>query len=248
MSLLAQFERRATLLGGDGVRRQRVVSSWVHPDIEALMGMEARGWKAGVDALKDSGVPTAGLGFSGPPLPNTEPVNAPAAVTGVTAETNLYTPATTTNADWALIPQGSLRSPQGWMVLASGIYTSSAVSQTAIFTSRIGTSATPASNATLGATGAISLGNATAVTNGLWTYEAQMTVRGAGTGGSVVSTAGVTVSNQAAGSVTAAQLGMSGNTTATVDTTLQQGYVISVTPSAAGVSVQITQFVLIALD
>jgi hypothetical protein len=227
-------------------RSPRIVSSFVHPDIEELMGIEARGWKMGMGELLDSGVPTAGLGFAGPPLPNTEPVNAPSAVTGVTAETNLYTPATTTNADWALIPQGGFRSPQAWLVLASGIITSSAGSQTCAFTSRIGTSATPATNVSLGATGLIALGST--ITNALWTYQAQMTIRSAGTSGSAVATAELVVSQQAAGSVTSVGTALSGNTTATIDTTLQQGYVVSVTPSATGVSAQLTQFCLIALD
>jgi len=148
-----------------------------------------------------------------------------------------------------LIPQGSFRAPQAWLIFASGVYTSSSTSQTCIFTSRIGTSSTPASNATLGATGAVSLGAAAAITAGLWFYAAQMTIRTPGTSGTAYAVGSVKISNVAAatGPTTTAEA-LFGNTSATVDTTLQQGYVISVTPSATGVSVTLGNFVLIAVD
>lgn len=222
-----------------------VVSTFTHPDIDRLLDLEAQEWVQRSRQLKGL---TAGLGFAGVPLPNTEPVVAPTAVTGVTAETNLYTPGTGANAEWALLPQGVLRSPQAWAILAGGIYTSSSTSQTAAFTSRLGTSGTPATNQSLGATGVISLGNATAITNGLWFYNGLMTIRGPGTSATAVCHASVDVSNQAAGSIVDTHTGMSGNTTATFDATQQQGFVISVTPSAAGVSIQLTQLVLLALD
>lgn len=247
-ALPARYERLSTDLRYARRRNVRVQGAWEHPDFQELMALEARTWKSGLGRIEADGVPMAGLGFAGLPLPNTEPVNAPAATTGVAVETNLYTPATTTNADWALLPQGSIRSPQTWVVLAGGVYTSSATSQTCAFTSRIGTSGTPSSNQSLGATGAVSLGNATAVTNGLWQYQANVVVTAAGTSAKANAQVTVTVSNQAAGSVTASQLALAGNTTATFDSTLQQGYVISVTPSAAGVSVQMLQFCILVLD
>lgn len=223
----------------------RVVSQFVHPDLEQLVDLEQRDWVRRGRAINGL---VAGLGFTGPPLPNTEPVAAPSAVTGVTAETNLYTPGTGTNAEWALIPQGTMKAPQAWLIFAEGIYTSTASAQTAVFTSRLGTSATPASNASLGATGALSLGNSSAVTNGLWVYAGLMTVRTPGASGSAVCHANIDVSNQAAGSVTGTNTGLSGNTSATVDTSIQQGFVVSVTPSATAVSVQLTQFLLLAAD
>jgi hypothetical protein len=79
----------------DRRRGPRVVSSFIHPDIQELASYEVRDWKRRLNAVAASGVPMAGLGFAGTPLPNTEFVNAPTAVTGVTAETNLWTPRST---------------------------------------------------------------------------------------------------------------------------------------------------------
>ena len=180
-------------------------------------------------------------------MANAEPVNAPAATTGVTAETNLYTPATTTNADWALIPQGpnGFKSPQTWICYYGGSITSSASGQTCAFTFRIGTSATPSSNQSLGATGAIALG--ATISNALWQGWTIFTVLTPGTGATAIGTSTVNVGQQA-GAATSTNTGMAGNTTATFDATLQQGFVISVTPSATGVSVQLKNFALMSLD
>jgi hypothetical protein len=253
MGLLEKMSRKAVLL--DRLRdqpkpssRMRVLGSFIHPDIDEIMGIESREWVTRDRRLKNKGIPMMGLGFAGLLQPNSEPVVAPSATTGVTSETNLYTPATTTNAGWALIPMNTLRSPQALFVIACGIITSSAGSQTVAVTSRIGTSATPSSNASLGATGAVALGST--ITNALWVYNAFATVRalGSGTTATAVAHAEITISQQASGSATTAAIGMSGNTSATFDSTIQQGWVISVTPSASGVSAQLTQFALIAWD
>lgn len=250
MSFLDTYRRQATLLDRPRAsgRRMRIVSDWVHPDLVELVGKEQRRWGQQMRAVKAAGVPTAGLGFTGPVQPNIEPVANLTAVTGVTAETNLYTPATTTNAAFALLPIGSMRAGQAFRIFAGGVVTSTAAGQTVAITSRLGSSATPSSNASLGATGAIALGST--ITNALWWYEGHMTIRtvGAGTAATAVNHANIQVGQQAAGSSTSANTGLSGNTTASFDSTIQQGFVISVTPSAAGVSVTLTQFLLVAWD
>lgn len=253
MGLLRRYERLAIDLAPYRSRepKMRLMGAMGDPEFVALMEAQQREWAPSMRKIMTSGEPYAGLGFAQvEPKSNAELVTTPAATTGVTAETNLYTPATTTNADWALIPAGDIRSPQTWIIRAAGVYTSSSTSQTCAFTQRIGTSATPSSNASIGATGAISLGNATAVTNGIWQYECigLVTAVGSGTNGTVKGTTNIMVSNQAAGSITACQTGLAGNTSASIDTTIQQGFVISATPSAVGVSVTLQQFVMFFLD
>src|SRR6516225_1220113 len=92
----------------------RIVGSFVHPnidtlaDVEQLAAMERAKWPAAWRGIATAGVPVAGIGGFPQVIPapgNSEPQTAPAAVTGVTVETNLYTPATTSGNDFALIPQ-----------------------------------------------------------------------------------------------------------------------------------------------
>ena len=86
--------------------------------------------------------------------------------------------------------------------------------------------------------------------NALWTYKGfmQVTATGTGTNGKATGWGDVTVSQQAGGSVTSVAAAQHGNVTASFDTTIQQGYVVSVTPSASGVSAQLIQYVMMALD
>lgn len=226
----------------------KTISSWVAADIDEIMGIERAivPWGSTMRQMANSGIPMAGLGFAGLVLPNAEPVNSPSATTGVTAETNLYTPATTTNAVWAIMPQGTMKSPQTWLIFYGGVITSSSSAQTCAFTFRIGTSGTPSSNQSLGATGLVALGST--ITNAPWGGWCMFTIRSPGTSGTAIGTATVNVGQQAAGSVTSTNTGMIANTTATFDTTLQQGFVISVTPSATGVSATLTNFLMMATD
>ena len=251
MGLLDRYiERR--IQGAMKDRGLRIRGSYVHPDIETLVGLESGEWQQRLYDLNQSGVPTAGVGGFLQTIPapgNVEPQTPPTAITGVVVETNLYTPGTGSGLDFALIPQpGAFRAPQTWIVSAAGVITSSAGSQTCAFTSRIGTSSTPSSNVSLGATGTVGLG--TSITNALWAYVGfyQVTATGTGTNGKATGWGVVNVSQQAAGSATTAIQGMHGNTTASFDSTIQQGVVLSVTPSASGVSAQLVQYVMASFD
>ena len=251
MGLLDRYiERRIQNAVAD--RGFRIRGSYIHPDIEEIAGIERAGWQDKLQELHQSGVPIAGVGgfFQAVPAPgNSEPQTAPSAATGGTSEVNLYTPATTSGNDFALIPQpGAFRAPQAWLISASGVITSSGGGQTNAMTARIGTSGTPSSNASLGATGAVALGST--ITNALWTYVGfmQVTATGTGSNGKATGWGVYTVSQQAAGSASTAAIGMHGNTTASFDSTIQQGYVLSGTPSASGVSQQLIQFVMGSFD
>ncbi len=226
------------------VRRERMVAEWVNPAIDELMDIERRDWTVRDRKIKG---PKAGLGFTGVVQPNIEPVVAPAAVTGGTVEVNLYTPGTGTNASWALLPVGTIRAAQTFHVRASGVFTTSLASQTLLFTSRIGTSGTPATNVSVGATGALLPSGSAGITAGLWDYSAVLVVRSVGTAGTMLCTSRINLSTTAP-PITGTVTGMAGNLVGTVDTTIQQGFVLSMTPSAAAVSAQILQFVIVAFD
>lgn len=226
--------------------RERVIQSWVAEGIDELMGVEAREWTRRSRALQG---PIAGLGFTGAVTPNIEPTVGPSAVTGGTTEVNLYTPATSSNSAWSLLPIGVLREPQTFRVIAAGTVTSSGAAQTLGFGLRIGTSATATTNAPLGQTGPIAL--ASTITAPWW-LEANVTVLTIQPGGTAIGSMHVDVGQQATtgfvGSNTV-NTGLSpGTITATFDATQQQGVVITLLPSASGVSVSLKQFLLVAWD
>ena len=248
-SLLERYEQIAYDLSRREGRRAKVVGSFVASDLDQVMADQAREWPSRMNALRGSGVPLAGLGFAANPQPNTEPVNAITATPGGSGiEANLYTPATTTNADWALMPLGSIRCPQTWLVYAAGTFHTASAGETMTFTSRIGTSGTPSSNVSLGATGAINPSSGAGITGGAWMYEAQMTITKPGTSGTAIANVKVTASTTAAGAA-ASVCGMAAASAGTFDTTIQQGYVISLAyGTSASSTITLNQFVMIAID
>lgn len=242
MGLMERYEQSAVKLN-PRERGMRVLSHFVHPDIDELIDLEQQDWALRDRRLRASGVPIAGLGFSAPIIPNMEILNVPTAV-ATTGESNLYS-ISGSNSAFAQIPAGTLRAPQTLRITASGLVTTTS-SGTEKFTTRIGTSATITNNVSLGATGAITLGSS--ITNALWYYDATATVLTMGTSGTITSTSIVDFSAQAAGSVTSTNTGMSGNTTGTVDMTVAQAWGITASGGNTGCSCQITQFTLIAWD
>ena len=120
MKLLDNYLNKRIKALGYEPKVTRFHSSFIHPDYDELMGYASAGYRPdGSRVSPQSSIDdlTAGFGFAGAPLPNTEPVVAPAAATGSTSETNLYTPATTTNAEWALMPQGFYPRTSGMVCL-----------------------------------------------------------------------------------------------------------------------------------
>jgi hypothetical protein len=199
------------------------------------------------------GLPLGGAGgITGAIQPNIEPTTAPAAQTGGTTEVGIWGAATAPPA-YAQIPVGSIRAPSFLVLQASGVITSSAVAQTASFTGRWGSSATLASNPSIGATGLMSLGASSAQTAMIWIMEAFITVRrldsGGGAAASLVLGAVNCMVGNTAGAAAASVAGVGGITAAaSFDALAVQGVGISVTPSAAGVSAQLLQYCLFAID
>lgn len=153
-----------------------------------------------------------------------------AAVTGGTAEVNLWSP-----AQWTPLPSGPgsnnyVTPGQVWELQSFGVCTYAATPGTTIFTSRVGTSATPASNTILGAASAAVAGTTqTGVSwflNGNW-YARTLGLPGANSAvyGKFIWTSPLSL--QAAGS----QGGVIFGGTATVDLSIANGVAISVTPS-----------------
>lgn len=219
---------------------------WIADDLNEAITLEAREWVTRSRAIRD---PIAGLGFTGVVTPNTEPTVAPSAITGGTVEANLYTPATTSNAAWALLPIGVIRAPQAYRIMAAGTITSSGAAQTCGFGMRLGTSATATTNAPFGQTGPISL--ASTITAPWW-FEGHITILTEQPGGTAIGHHVVHIGQQANTGFVGSNStndGMSpGTIVATFDSTQQQGVVITVLPSAAGVSVTLKQFMLVAWD
>lgn len=211
-----------------------------------LLTAEQRMWGPRMRVIKAMGTPTAGLGFTGPPVPNAEMDQTPAAVTS-TSETSLYTLASTGSNTFMWIPAGNFRAPQAWLVWAAGVFTTGAAGQTFTWTTRIGTSTTTASNASLGATGAVNPNAGATITAGTWNYMGLMVVRTPGTSGTAVgsfnitmgTTATATTSVQALAGITAA---------ATLDCTQGAFWSIDTTLSATTASTQITEMLILAAD
>ena len=250
MKLLDNYLNKRIKALGYEPKVTRFHSSFIHPDYDELMGYASAGYRPdGSRVSPQSSIDdlTAGFGFAGAPLPNTEPVVAPAAATGSVSETNLYTPATTTNAEWALMPQGSIRAPQAWYVFITGIFSTSVAGQTFTWTTRVGTSATPSSNVSLGASGALNPNAGSTIATGLFFYTGIMTIRTPGTSGTIYNNATIT-QNTTTTPATAVVSAVYGNTAGTVDTSLQQGYVLSVTLSNSAATAQLTSFSMIAID
>lgn len=150
-------------------------------------------------------------------------------ITGGTSEVNLWTPATYTP-----IPAGYAAPSMQWVVEAGGVYTAPATPGTLIVTARIGTSATPASNTTGGATiAAVALGVIAAQPFLIRALVTCRLIALAGGGSTFI--------------VNGAFYGGPnivvpfGGTVATVDASIAQALAISVTPSVTGQSYTVQQ-------
>lgn len=165
------------------------------------------------------------------------PLASLAAVTGGTAEVNLWSPSI-----WTPIAGSNYAEPgMQFIVEAYGVCTYPATTPgTTAFTARIGTSATPATNTILGAASSAAAG--TTQTGVPWHLSGLLTVRTLGLPGanSTVyfrATWECPLGLQAAG--VAGQVIFGG--TATVDLSVAQALAISVTPSVTGQSFTVDQ-------
>lgn len=163
------------------------------------------------------------------------PAGGLAAVTGVSAETNLWTPTL-----WTPLAAQYATAPQKFELEAWGIATAPVTTPgTLALTARIGTSATPASNTILGA--ASTATQLTTQTNLPWFLKGTLTIRSIGIPGanSTVHFQGCFWSPVLIAAATAPCI-MFGSTTAaaSVDLSIAQALAISVTPSVTGQSYQ----------
>lgn len=157
----------------------------------------------------------------------------PASFTAVTAsatETNLWTPAI-----WSPIPANDMRSGKSYIVSFGGVFTSTATQGVLTFTPRVGQSATPASNVTLGASNATA--PAASLTAQAWYGQFEWGVRTIGLAASgATATGNGFVITQGAAAATGTMYVLGGTVATTVDNTAAGGTIVSLTISVASQS------------
>lgn len=154
------------------------------------------------------------------------------AVTASATETNLWTPNI-----WTPIPAGSMIAGKIYKVSAGGIFTTTATQGVLTWTPRMGQSATPASNATLGASNAVAW--AASLTNAAWYAEFTAICRSLGLAASGATFAGNGfATTQGAAAATATLYTFGGTKPANVDNVAASGMILSVTISVASQSIQ----------
>jgi hypothetical protein len=157
----------------------------------------------------------------------------PASFTAVTAsatETNLWTPAI-----WTPITANDMRSGKSYICSFGGVFTSTATQGVLTWTPRVGQSATPASNVTLGAS------NATAppasLTGQAWYGQFEFGLRTIGLAASgATGTGNGFVIVQGAAAATGVMYVMGGTVATTIDNTAATGFIVSLTISVASQS------------
>lgn len=158
------------------------------------------------------------------------------AVASTTSETNLWTPAL-----WTPIPAYDMKPGKVYHLRGGGTYTTTST-PTIIFTPRFGTSATPGSNTSLGASNTITLNTIGSAKN--WHMDFYLVVRSLGlaaSGATIVGNGAMYLDNgvsTAAGIV----IPMGGTVVTTADHTTAQGLIVSATwgTSNASNSIQCT--------
>lgn len=211
--LLERLERQAVLL--DQPKPHFEIPGL--EDIQELARVERIGWKRRMRML--DGVPVAARQqFQQPEA--LAPLVSGAAITGGTVEVNLWTP-----AQYSPIPQNYAQPGMQWELVAGGVMTTAATPGTLIVTPRFGTSATPASNTTAGASfSAQTL--AASLTAADWLLRCTVTCRAIGLPG-----ANSTFVVNGCMWVHASPVITFGGTVATIDASIAQALAISITPS-----------------
>lgn len=158
----------------------------------------------------------------------------PASFTAVTAsatETNLWTPAI-----WTPIPANSMMAGKIYKTSFGGVFSTTATQGTLTFTPRLGVSATPASNVTLGASNAVAW--AASLTGAAWYGELTAICRAVGlaASGATFTGNGMAVT-QGAAAATATMFVMGGTVPTTIDNTATSGMIVSATISVASQSI-----------
>jgi hypothetical protein len=198
-------------------------------DIGQLMQVERPNWKRIDQELQRAGEPVALEGTYGG-LNAYPPAQDLAAVTGVTANTALWT-----TSLYSPIPANSVLTPEAFRMAATGRVTTAAAS-TMTPNANIGTAA----GTGLAAGPAVTLG--TTITNALWFCICDITIRAPGTAGVAIGCFKMTIGTTA-GSATATTTALFGGsaTQTAIDFTAAQGMTFSSAFSVTTVSVTPTQ-------
>jgi hypothetical protein len=160
-------------------------------------------------------------GFADQPL-DLPPTNFPSLNT-FTAEANIWVPSL-----WTSIPAFDMRAGKAYLIRAGGIM-QSAASVTWLFTPRIGVSATPASNISLGASQTLTTPGIVPASSP-WYMEFLVVVRSLGIAASGATLTGNGVINVPGTATTSTNdLSMGGAVPTNVDHTVNQGFVLSAT-------------------
>jgi hypothetical protein len=196
-----------------------------------LMRHERRNWRLINGRIAGKGDPVAAEGTYGALLAY-PPAQSGTAVTGGTANVAWWSAAV-----YSPIPANSVLAPQAYRVIATGTVTSSATAQTLTPSANVGT----AVGTGLGTGPALSLGASSAQTGMLWYLIGDLTVRTAGSAGTVYGMFEIRITNAAGASSSIIQA-LYGNTVqSSIDFTAATGVTLGATPSATGVSVTMTQ-------
>lgn len=233
---LERLERQAVLLDRPRARSRTVITDYVAPNWEEVMAVAAheRAQWSDIDrALRDGNDPTALIGgLAGLVGGSNVPAADGSAVTGGTSnvaiwDSRIFTP----------IPALET-APTQFELLAAGVVTSSAGSQTVIVNPHIGPTNTVGTNLT--ASSAQTLGST--ITNAIWQLTAQLTMRAAGAGSAATAIGTFTFAYTTVANVGSPTIVMWRSTAnATFDSTVLNGLVLGMTPSAAGVSIAYQQ-------
>lgn len=162
-------------------------------------------------------------GFTGMDVSDASPASFAAVGGTSTAEANLWT----LPAVWSGIPAGDMRAGKVYRVECGGI-TSTVTTPTVVWTGRVGTSATPASNISLGGSTAVASGSGLAAVP--FYAKLTMVVRALGIAAAGATCAGHGMAVLGNAAAAAAQVAVFGGTVPTnIDQTIGQGLMISIT-------------------
>jgi hypothetical protein len=153
-----------------------------------------------------------------------------AAVNTFTAEANLWTLPNI----WTPIPLGNMRAGSMFECRGGGLYTTAATGPTVVFSGRVGTSATPASNVLLGSSATVTPGNAVSAQPWMFIWTFVINRLGLATAGAQAVGHGFVDYWIAATSNNSVIMG--GTVAATVDNTIANGFMLSMTCSTSSAS------------
>jgi len=157
------------------------------------------------------------------------------AVSSFTSEVNLWTLPNI----WSYIPLGNMRNGCVFECRGGGVYSVAATAPTSTNVyARVGVSATPSSNVLMGQTATFTWANAASVQAWYFQYTVVIRTMGLATSGASGTGNGFTVFGSSASVVPA--LAMSGAGVTTIDNTIANGFMLSVSASTAAASTQLT--------